>query len=127
MRVELSDRRSSFPSQCTCCGAFPKTNDYLAFATTHLSPSTPREWQFPLCTQCQTHVAISQRGAFLTILLTGLSVLGAFVSMWAFAGGATLAFAMAKEAYLKAQTVQCPTCAATFLRDHTRRVVYLLA
>ena len=116
MRVELSGKRISFPTQCTCCGEYPNADNYIAKATKHTRASMTREWQFPMCDQCQSHLAIYQSGTQMAGLCFGLGLVGAFViSWWALAVGIILAivtsYVAAHRAHSRAEAAQSPTCA----------------
>jgi hypothetical protein len=112
MRVELAGQKISFPSQCTCCGEPPNADNYIASAAQN---STTHHWQFPLCDQCQAHLAIAQNGGEIGVaLFCCIGVGGLYLMSWlSFGVGFLVAFAWIYLTEKKAKAALCPTYSTT--------------
>lgn len=115
MRVDLAGQTLSFPAQCCCCGNYPDST-YAASASKSRGKrkvtTTTREWQVPICSACERHVA-ALGAAWLYLL--GLWLAGALLGGLGFLPGFWLAMLAGLAAFLYkrhlARRACSPTCA----------------
>lgn len=87
MRVDLSGQVLTIPRQCSCCGG-TATEVFIASATKtkgkRVVTSTTREWRFPHCQACQSHLTAYRSGTAPAILLLIVGGVLAFLVYWVF-------------------------------------------